>query len=513
MYHYTLRPIFAEQQTTSCCVRMPWGFHRSCLITGGSIDIASPPLPRNLVRRMLPQIRRAVSSTNTLQVACLPTLVVRRQNSRLSLAPGPSPGRHASGRSPDVLVVGAGVIGCTTAYHLASRGVSVTVIDTRGVGASQSSKSWGFCRQQGRDPRELRLMQEALQRWRTIEEELGFLVGWQNVGNLALCDTQKRVDQFKKWMPLAAEHGLDTQMLDDRGVKELVPGLAGDWVGAVWTPSDGSADPLSSTRAFACAAESRGAEFRLFAPQVAELVAQGGRISGVRLASGETITAGTTVVAAGAWSSELLHSVCRLPQLRVRATAAQTERLTDLGPQYVGFPAMGVWAPRCSFRQRVDGTLTIADGGYAEEHDFEVYSSTRYGWKFAPGYLNNPIKVNVVHDISHRRDPNPNPKRIDQAAATFGRMFPGLPPLRIRKTWAGHIDMTPDMVPVIDCGGTLPSGLVVSTGYSGHGLGIAPAAGRLTADLAMSGQRLPEAEAFRLDRFAEKLFFAPQSVF
>merc|ERR1719401_1493613 len=267
---------------------------------------------------------------------------------------------------------------------------------------------------------------------------------------------------------------------------------------------------MSATRAFARAAEQRGVQFRLFAPQAKELVLEGQRVTGVRLADGEVVSAGTTVVAAGAWSSELCHSVCSLPQLRVRATAAQTECLTDLGAAYAGFPAVGVWAPRCSFRKRVDGTLTIADGGYAEEHDFEVFASARYGWKYAPGYLKNPVKVNPVHDITHRRDPNPNPKRIDQAVSTFEKMFPGFPQLHIKDTWAGHIDMTPDMVPVIDCGGALPENLVVSTGYSGHGLGIAPGAGRLTADMALTGERPEGAECFRAGRFDEKVFFKPE---
>jgi len=440
---------------------------------------------------------------------------VRKGVSSLSVAPAPTPQRapDMALKRPDVLVVGGGVIGCSTAYHLALRGASVTVLDTRGVGASQSSKSWGFCRQQGRDVRELGLMQEAMQRWKGLEEELGYAVGWQNVGNLALCDSEKRYVQFKKWVPLAEQYGLDTEMLDEKGIKELLPGLAGKWIGGVWTASDGSADPLSATRAFAKAAELRGVNFRLFAPQAKELVIEGGRVTGVRLVDGEVLSAGTTVVAAGAWTSELVHAACSIPQLRVRATAAQTERLDDLGPAFAQFPAVGVWAPRCSFRKRLDGTMTIADGGYAEEHDFEVFASSRYGWKFAPGYLKNPIKVNVVHDITHRRDPNPNPRRIDQAVGTFEKMFPSLPPLRIRETWAGHIDMTPDMVPVIDCGESMPQGLVVSTGYSGHGLGIAPAAGRLTADMALTGRRPLEAEVFRVDRFGEKLFFAPESVF
>merc|ERR1719436_2018300 len=101
---------------------------------------------------------------------------------------------------------------------------------------------------------------------------------------------------------------------------------------------------MSATRAFAAAAESKGTRFRTFAPAVSGLVQQeGGRVTGVRLSTGEVMSAGTTVVAAGAWSSELLHGVFALPQLRVRATAAQTECLTDLGPAYQNFPAVGVW--------------------------------------------------------------------------------------------------------------------------------------------------------------------------
>lgn len=350
------------------------------------------------------------------------------------------PGREM--QRSDVVVVGAGIIGCSTAYHLALRGASVTVLDTRGVASSQSSKSWGFCRQQGRDARELDLMKESINRWQTIEDELGHAVGWQQGGNLALCDSAKRYDHFKTWLPLAAEHGLQTQMLSDKEVKELLPGLAGTWMGGVWTESQ-----------------------------------------------------------------------YELPQLRVRATAACTEKLTDLGNTFENFPNIGVWAPRVSFRKRPDGALTIADGGHAEEHEFEAYASTVHGWKYAPGYLSNPIKVNFVHDISHKRDPNPNPKRIDQATDSFAKLFPRLPQLRIREIWAAHIDMTPDMVPVIDVGGNLPQGVVVSTGYSGHGLGIAPSAGRLTADLALTGQRPAEAQAFRADRFSEKLFFKPSSVF
>lgn len=435
-----------------------------------------------------------------------------RKLSGLPVAPAVKNLESSPSSPPDVLVVGAGVIGCSTAYHLSLRGFRVMVLDTRGVAAAQSSKSWGFCRQQGRDSRELELMAESMRRWTQLEDELGFSVGWQSCGNLALCDHPKRWEQFQKWMPRAQASGIGTELVTGKDLTELLPRLEGDWLGGVWTASDGSADPESATRAFARAAEVRGTQFRLFAPSVDSLVVQGPRVMGVRLSTGEVINAGCTVVAAGAWSSELLRPVLRVPQLRVRATAARTEHLATLSPDYAMFPNIGVWAPRCSFRLRLDGTMTIADGGYAEEAEFEA-NAVRYGYQYLPGYVQSPVKVNPVHDITHTRDPNPNPRRIDQAAATFHRMFPSLPELRIKEVWAGHIDLTPDMVPVIDVGGELPEGLVVSTGYSGHGLGIAPGAGRLTADMVQTAKRPPEAEVFRASRFDEKTFFKPESVF
>lgn len=84
-------------------------------------------------------------------------------------------------------------------------------------------------------------------------------------------------------------------------------------------------------------------------------------------------------------------------------------------------------------------------------------------------------------------------------------------PLRLAESWAGFIDITPDMVPVID--GSAIEGLVISTGYSGHGLGIAPGAGRLTAELALGvAEAEQEAAEFRAARFSESAWLAPQSL-
>merc|ERR1719414_141136 len=106
-------------------------------------------------------------------------------------------------------------------------------------------------------------------------------------------------------MPLAKHNGVDTELVGPDELRKLLPKLEGDWLGGVWTESDGSADPEKATAAFAKAAERHGTQFRLFAPEVKELEMKGGRVEGVRLVTGEVVSAGTTVVAAGAWTSEL----------------------------------------------------------------------------------------------------------------------------------------------------------------------------------------------------------------
>lgn len=411
----------------------------------------------------------------------------------------------------DFLVVGAGVIGCSTAYNLALQGAKVLVIDVRGIGDVQSSKSWGFCRQQGRDIKEVPLMLEAMKRWSQLDEELGFCTGWQQEGNLALCDGPKRAEEFKKWIPYAEKYGVDTSIVDGQQIQKLLPGIATDMVG-MWTPSDGSADPEHTTLAFANAAKRLGVKFNLFTSPVSSLIHENNQVRGVHLADGTRYFGGTTILATGGWTGELLRGIAILPVLRIRSTAAWTVPVTELGSGFESFPSMGVWAPRCAFRRRLDGRITISDGGFREEHDFEAFGSMVHGGRYIGGFLKHPVWVNVINDISHHRDPNPRPARIDQACSTFAKLFPNLPKLRIDRIWASHMDMTPDMLPVMDAGDDLPNRLTVSCGFSGHGLGISPAAGRLTADMALSGTRPPEADAFRVGRFREKFFTRPQCV-
>src|SRR5438034_10501582 len=146
-------------------------------------------------------------------------------------------------RDADVVVVGAGIVGCATAYFLARRGARVVVLERGPAPGEQSRKNWGFVRQQGRDPLELPLVMEANRIWRGLERELGADIEWVQGGNLALATDQSRMALFEDWLHVARQFGLDTRLLPARDLTSVVPGLAGNWAGGLHTPSDGHADP------------------------------------------------------------------------------------------------------------------------------------------------------------------------------------------------------------------------------------------------------------------------------
>lgn len=426
-------------------------------------------------------------------------------------------------RDADVVVVGAGIVGCAAAYALARRGARVVVVERGALPGEQSRKNWGFVRQQGRDPSEMPLVMEANRMWRGLERELGADLEWVQGGNLALAADEARMARFEAWLPVAREFGLETRLLRARELPGVVPGLGGAWAGGLHTPGDGHADPEKTTDAFARAAAAHGAVIHLDCG-VQAVTTGAGAVSGVVTERGE-VRAPAVVCAAGAWSSRLLRTLgFGLPQRWVRGTVART---TPAPPQ----TACAVWGPGVAFRQRRDGAFTIAAGG-ALDHDVTL-DSVRQLRFFLPNFWKNkamfrfhvgrPLVASLAATLpgsaARRRplvwdrgiEPRPNPAKVRRSLAELGRVLPALPPLGIARAWAGYIDASPDLVPVL---GDVPSlrGLVVATGFSGHGFAMGPIAGRLVAELILDGKTSLDLTAFRFSRFAEGAIGRPRNV-
>lgn len=433
----------------------------------------------------------------------------------------------------DVVIVGAGIVGCATAYYLAKRGVSAVVLEKDEIGRAQSGRNWGFIRQQGRDPLELPLMIESNRIWSGIERELGADVEWVQRGNLALASTPERIALFEGWCKTAREHGLDTRVLSAAELNTLIPDLRGDWLGGMYTESDGHAEPRKATQAFADAAKARGA--RIFERcTVLSIETTNGAVSGVQFEKRDgkltdpvrgTIRTGIVIGAAGAWTATLVRPLgLSLPQRWVRSTVARTtpvRRISDVG----------VWAPSVAFRQRRDGTLNLGGGGWAD-HDVTL-DSVRHARLFMPNYLKNrklfqfhvgkPLVADAIARLPGSRgrrdpfgaqwalEPAPNASKAKWTFDEFRRLFPSVGDISITDTWAGYIDATPDAIPVLG-GVDHPRGFVFATGFSGHGFGLGPIAGRLAAELATDGRTSLDIRGFRFSRFAEGAIAEPRAV-
>lgn len=411
-------------------------------------------------------------------------------------------------KSTDVVIIGGGIIGCASAYYLAKRGISVVLCEKGEVGAEQSSRNWGFIRQQGRDAAELPLMMACNRIWLGLEKELGADLEWIQGGNLVLAYDKKRLDLFEQWMPISKEHGLETLLLTSQQLRPLLPAVKTKLLGAMYTPSDGQAEPQKVCPAFQRAAQGRGAEF-MTGCAVEAIELQNGSVSGVYTERGYIKTS-TVVCAAGAWSTRLVRSFGgRLPSLWVKGSVARVAPVPEL-------TAAGVWG-RAAYRQSRDGRLYLALG-IESEHPLMI-DSLRFLPSFLPSYLRNKTKVKIklgrllIDDLlgrleDYRRyrvlDPTPSRKEIKQAVGYMQAEYEGLDNLMVEQIWASYIDLTPDLLPVIDRLDS-PRGVVLATGFSGHGFGMGPITGKLVSEIIVDDKPSLDIGGLRFSRFKEGL--------
>ena len=413
--------------------------------------------------------------------------------------------------SVDVAIVGGGIIGSAAAYFLAKQGVSAAVFEKGRIGGEQSGRNWGWVRQQCRSPVELPLMIESLGIWKTLPEALGEDVGFRQGGTLYLAESESELVGLGAWLEVARAHALDTRLL--RGPELAGLFAAGSrWAGALYTAGDGRAEPSRATRAIARGAKARGARV-LGHTAVRGIETAAGRVSGIVTEHGR-VTSRAVVCAAGVWSRLFCGSLgIRVPQLAVLNSVA---RLPP-GPALLEGQA---WSPAVAIRRRADGGYTVAHG-HTSVHSI-VPASFREALKFMPALragagstrlrigtdffraLATPARWALDGESPFERervlDPRPDLRVLDEMRAALGRWLPELAGLPFVETWGGMIEASPDILPIISPAGGIGD-FYVATGFSGHGFGIGPGAGRLVAGMVCGSADSAALAGFRLGRF------------
>ncbi|MDK3072197.1 FAD-binding oxidoreductase [Sedimentitalea sp. JM2-8] len=423
----------------------------------------------------------------------------------------------------DAVVIGGGIIGVSTALELAERGVSVLLCEKGQIAGEQSSRNWGWVRISRRDPREIPLMIEAIRAWEKMDQRTGRKTGYARTGILFTAPTDKVFGQFERWCRHLVPHQIDCRMVSGADLDALMPGHRMKVRGALYTPLDGRAEPQCAGVAIAEAARAAGATV-MTACAVRSLDVQAGRVAGVVTEKGR-VKCDAVVLAGGAWSRLFAGNAgIDLPQLKVLNTVMRTT--VAEGPQ------ASVWADGFALRKREDGGYTVASG--TENTVDLVPDSFRLARRFLPALIDEWSSLRFrlsdrwkIEAQEARRwrpdeitpfektrilDPAPVPRVLRSSWAAARAAFPFLRDAEIVQGWAGLIDVTPDAVPVISPVQDLP-GLHVATGFSGHGFGIGPGAGKLMADLVMGTAPVVDPADFRLSRFSDGSRIAPDSGF
>ncbi len=365
----------------------------------------------------------------------------------------------------DMLVIGGGLIGLSTAVAAARAGFSVTVLEARTCGRHASSASAGGVRSLNRHPAEIALARAALELWRRAPELFGDPCGYAQSSQVRVAEDEAALEGLKARLALVEALGWGHERLVGRNeLYSRVPSLAGHCLGALVVEDDGFADPLRSVHAFRRTALGLGATIVENAAVTAIEADAAGVVVG--LADGSDRRARIVVNAAGAWGAGLAAGVGET--VDVRPVALQMA-VTEPVPAFVA-PVVGTHGRKLSLKQSDVGTVVIG-GGFEGSADLATGDSEL---SFAG------VARNMANAV---------------------RLFPVLAGARVVRTWAGIEGIARDDLPVLGASRTVP-GLIHAFAFSGHGFALCPLVGRIVADLAAGRDPGFDLAPFAPGRFA-----------
>ena len=375
---------------------------------------------------------------------------------------------------PEIIIIGAGVVGTSIAYHLAKQGCrDVTVLEKNYTGSGSTEKCAGGIRQQFSMEINVKLSMESVKFFEHFEEETGHAADFRQHGYLILATSERELETFRQNVVLQRKLGLEVQLISPQEATELVPGLnVEDILGATFCPTDGYADPYSVVSGFASAAKRLGVEIHE-ETEVTSIELLGDKVKRVMTAR-DKFEAPVVVNAAGPFAGVVGKMV-------------------------------GLDIPIYPSRRHIFITEP-------------VFSHQKYSNSFNRPHL--PMVVDFHNGFWFRREGpclifgmrNPDEPEgfttsvdleffADVLAPAASQRLPRLREIGIMKGQAGLHSDTPDCMATLGETSAI-AGLYLACGFSGHGFMHSPAVGRLISDLILKGETSPsDAHSLALDRF------------
>ena len=365
----------------------------------------------------------------------------------------------------DVIIIGGGIHGCSTALYLAKRGLKPILLEKDYVGRHASGVNAGGVRRLGRALPEIPLAEAALKCWQHITDLVGEDCGFESLGQIKVAETDAELDALKARRKLVQTIGFEHEtIINQKQLRELIPAIAPHCIGGMFVDGDGHANPYQTVIAFKRKALSYGVQIIENLPvHSAEKHTSSWH---VKTSAGE-FEAPVLVNAAGAWGGAIAKLLGDHAPLEAQALMLM---ITSRMPQFVK-PVVGSQGRALSFKQFQNGTVLIGGAyqGRAEPDKNKTHLNFR-------GLSSNA-----------------------QAAAT---LLPIMQHAQIVRCWAGIEGVMPDAIPVIGQG--TEEGIFHAFGFSAHGFALAPIVGRIITDLIIDGATKLPIDPFNIQRFRNR---------
>ena len=366
--------------------------------------------------------------------------------------------------SAEIVVIGGGVSGLSSAYYLAKAGKDVIVVEKGMVGGEASGRNGGMISERTDEPALIPLAVESVRLWATLEDELGYPTEFIHQGRVQVGVSEEEMGDIFSERDEALRHGISVEPLDPSEVQDLVPGITARTLGGLFFANGGHANPQRAVQAFAWAFQDLGG--RLY---------QNTAVTGINVEDDKVTSVETT---AGSMAADVV----------VAAAGPQTALLAEMA---------GVHVPIAPARVEI-----IATAPLEPLFDIALVGNGLYGRQAARGNLLFGGGAHEWIDVDLTSEPGkPNTPLIRNIARRLAELLPAVANAPVIRSWAGIVEQAPDYLPIIDIADN-PSNYIVVTA-SAHGFGIAPATGKVVSDLVLHGESSIDISGLGLNRFSD----------
>jgi sarcosine oxidase subunit beta len=375
----------------------------------------------------------------------------------------------------DVIIIGAGIIGSSIAYHLAQYKLRVTVLERADVASGSSGACDGLVFLQSKKPGiHLQLAMESRRRFDDIASQLPVPIEYRKTGGMVIIETEEELSAMQQFVAQQQESGLEVTLLDRTRVRDLEPHLSEHILGATHSPLDGQVNPISLTLGFALGARSLGTRL-ITGTTVENIDITAGRVSGVVTDSGR-FEASIVVNAAGAYAPSIGCMVGLTIPIKPRRGQII---VTGACPSLIS---------HCMISAKYIAAKFNPDIAKGEGEGISI-EQTENG-----NFLLGSTREFVGYDSQN------TPRGLQQICAKTAGIIPVLEQMKVIRAFAGLRPYTPDGLPVLGAVDSVP-GFVMAAGHEGDGIALSPVTGALIAEMIATGKSQIPLDAFRLERF------------